>query len=142
MPFDFDAYNSVTGRSTIQLFSLLPSASAASGLQAAAAASKAAQRNATPVDTSGLDVQARLAGRRADNYQRLSAKLDQVVESVTDARDTLLELKEFLSDMRGLVVLSQGSTIDDAERRQHADTFDQLLGKLNLKVQSERRCRG
>lgn len=135
--FDFDAYNSVTGPLSIQLFSLLPSASAASGLKAAAAASKSAQRvKPNSVDTSGLEVQGRLAAQRADNYQRLSSKLNRVVDDVTEARDTLVELKTFLSDLRNLVVLSQGSTIDDAERRQHADTFNQILGKLNLKVQA------
>jgi hypothetical protein len=135
--FDFDAYNSVTGPLSIQLFSLLPGASAASGLKAAAAASKLAQRTKpSSVDTSNIEIQGRLAEQRAKNYQRLSGKLNRVVDDVTDARDTLLELKTFLSDLRNLVVLSQGATIDDAERRQHADTFNQILGKLNLKVQS------
>lgn len=137
MAFDFDAYNSITGPLSIQLFSLLPSASAASGLRAAAAASASAQRTkANTVDTGSFARGARLAEQRANNYQRLSAKLESTVRSVTKARDTLVELKGFLSDLRKLVVLSQSGSIDDAERRQHADSFDQILGKLNIKVRS------
>ena len=81
-------------------------------------------------------MEGRLADRRADNYQRLQPKLDSTVRAVTKARDTLVELKTFLSDMRRLVVLSQGDTIDDDERRQHADTFNQILGNLNIKVRA------
>lgn len=137
MAFNYDSYNSITGPLSLQLFSILPSASAASGLKAAAAASASAQRNqSNSIDTSGLEGKARLAEQRANNYQRLSAKLERVVNDVTDARDTLVKLKTFLSDLRSLVVLSQGDTIDDAERRQHADTFNQILGKMNIKVQS------
>lgn len=135
--FDFDAFNSITGPLSNELFSLLPRASAASGLRAAAAASAAAQRNKTnTLDTGSFEREARLAQQRAKNYQRLSAKLEFTVNAVTDARDTLVEVKGLLSDLRKLVVLSQGDTIDDAERRQHADTFDQILGKLNIKIQS------
>jgi len=136
--FDYDAFNSVTGPLSIQLFSLLPSASAASGLKAAAAASARAERlkASKSNDTSGIEGQARLAEQRAKNYQRLSSKLNRTVDDVTDARDTLVGLKTFLADMRKLVVLSQGDTITDDERRQHADTFNQLLGKLNIKVAS------
>lgn len=135
--FDYDAFNKVTGPLNFELFSLLPGAAAASGLRAAAAASAAAQRNKTNnVEIDVFAREARLAEQRADNYQRLSSKLDSTVRAVTKARDTLVELKEFLSDLRNLVVLSQNGSIDDAERRQHADTFNQILGKLNIKVRS------
>lgn len=138
MAFDFDAFNTVNGRLGVQLFSLLPTLSAANGLKTAAAANAAAQREIQnrKIDTSGIEVEARLADRRADNFQRLQPKLDSTVKAVTRARDTLLELKTFLSEMRRLVVLAQGDTIDDDERRQHADTFNQLLGKLNIKVRA------
>lgn len=137
MAFDFDAYNSVTGPLGIELFSLLPSASAASGLRAAAAASASVQRTkANTVDTGSFAREVRLAEQRADNYQRLSVKLESTVKAVTKARDTLVTLKGFLSDLRKLVVLSQSDSIDDAERRRHADSFDQIVGKLNIKVRS------
>lgn len=131
-------FSSLGGTAGFGLFSLLPSVSAASGLKAAAFASAKVQRgkNAEQIDTSGLGVKANIAERTARNYQRLSFKLDSVVDSVTDARDTLVELKDYLSQMRRLVVLSQSDTITDDERRQHANSFDQLLGKLNIKVAS------
>jgi hypothetical protein len=134
--FNFDAFNATNQSLGLQLFSALPSASAAAGLKAAAAASAKVQRakNAEQVDTSGLEVKGHLAERTARNYQRLSVKLDRVVSEVTEARDTLVELKTYLSDLRRLVVLAQGDTIDDDERRKHADTFDQILGNLNSKV--------
>jgi len=135
--FDFDRYNTINGALGVQLFSLLPGATAASGLRAAAAANASAQRTKpNTVDTGRFDREARLAGQRAKNYQRLSAKLESTVRSVTKARDTLVEIKGFLSELRRLVVLSQDGAIDDAERRQHADTFNQILGKLNIKIQS------
>ena len=52
------------------------------------------------------------------------------------ARDTLVDLKKLLSDMRKQIVLAQSTEIDDTQRAIHADTFDQLLGQLNLKVRS------
>jgi hypothetical protein len=136
--FDYSAFNSQTGVMGLQLFSLLPSASAASGLQVAAAANAKAQRarDAQPIDTSGLSVKASIAERTAFNYQRLTSKLNSTVRETTNARDTLVDLKTILSDMRRLIVLSQGDTITDDERRQHANEFDQLLGKLNIKVSS------
>lgn len=136
MAFDFDSFDSVNRSLGLQLFSALPGVSAANGLKAAAAASAKAQRTrgVDAIDTSGLEIKGRLAQRTADNYQRLSAKLDRAVASVTEARDTLVELKTYLSDLRRLVVLSQSDTIDDDERRQHADSFDQILGNLNIKV--------
>ena len=136
MAFDYKANNTLTATLGFQLFSVLPSASAVSGLKAAAAASAKVQRTkkTQTFDTSGIEAKARQAQRTADNYQRLSSRLDRAVKTVTKSRDTLVEIKTFLSDMRRLIVLSQGDTITDAERRQHADTFDQLLGKLNIKV--------
>ena len=138
MAFDLDAFNSLTGSFNAQLFAALPSANAASGLRAAALASATAQRRAAGVSdgSSTLESNARRAEQQARTYQRLSSQLDRAVTTVTKARDTLQELKTFLADMRKLVVLAQGDTIDDAERRQHADTFNQLLGKLNIKVRS------
>jgi len=136
--FDYSGFNSRTGVMGLQLFSLLPTASAATGLQVAAAATAKAQRarDAHPIDTSGLAVKASIAERTAHNYQRLAGKLDTTVREVTDARDTLVDLKSILSDMRRLIVLSQKDNITDDERRQHANEFDQLLGKLNIKVSS------
>jgi hypothetical protein len=136
--FDYSAFNTRTGVMGLQLFSLLPNASTAFGLKAAAAASAKAQRarDSQPIDTSGLSVKASIAERTAFNYQRLTSKLNSTVRDVTKARDTLVDLKTILSDMRRLIVLSQGDTITDDERRQHANEFDQLLGKLNIKVSS------
>lgn len=136
MAFDYGKFNSQTGVLGLQLFASLPSVSTASGLKAAAAASAKAQRanNATKIDTSGLSVKASIAERTARNYQRLSVKLDNTVDAVTSARDTLVKLKETLAEMRRLIVLAQKDNVTDEERRKHADTFDQLLGKLNIKV--------
>lgn len=138
MAFNIGLFNSQTGALGLQLFSVLPSASAAYGLKTAAAASASLQRvkSSQNFDTNGLTVKAHLAQRTASNYERLSYKLDSTVKAVSTARDTLVGLKDILSAMRRLVVLSQGDTVTDDERRQHANEFDQLLAKLNIKVSS------
>jgi hypothetical protein len=134
--FDYGNFNSQTGVLGLQLFSSLPSVATASGLKAAAAAAAKAQRtrDSKSLDTSGLSVKASIAERTANNYQRLSNRLDNTVDAVTGARDTLVGLKTVLSDMRRLIVLSQKDNLTDDERRLHANEFDQLLGKLNIKV--------
>jgi hypothetical protein len=138
LAFDFDRFNSINGALGAELFSLLPGVGTASGLKAAAAATASARRaNARKsLGTNNIEGDARLAEQRANNYRRISAGLDRAVRSVTSARDKLLELKGILSDMRKQIVLAQSDTIDDTQRRKHAQTFDQLLGKLNSKVSS------
>lgn len=138
MAFDFDRFNSISGQLGAGLFALLPGVSTASGLKAAAVATASAQRrNArTPYDPSSIRGEARAAEQRAHNYRRLQSKLDRTVRATTKAVDKLVELKTILSDMRKQIVLAQSDTIDDTQRRQHAQTFDQLLGKLNSKVRA------
>jgi hypothetical protein len=135
--FDFDGFNSLSGQLSVGLFSVLPGVATASGLKAAAAASASAQRaNARKASSApdGLDGEARLAEQRANNYRRLSAGLDRTVRATQRAYDKLQDMKVILSDMRKQIVLAQSDTIDDTQRRKHAQTFDQLLGKLNSKV--------
>lgn len=116
------------------LFSALPGAAAARGLQAAAAA----QRSAAPEVSDGNDreVTARIAERRGKNFARLTSRLERVEATVNEARETLLELKKTLAYMRKQIVLAKSAEIDDTQRRKHANLFDQALGKLNLKVRS------
>ena len=137
MAFDFDSFNTLNGQLGIGLFSALPGVATASGLKAAAAANAAAQRanarNAAD-EPNGIEGEARLAARRAHNYGRLSARLDRTVRATERAYDKLLEIKDILIDMRKQIVLAQSDTIDDTQRRKHAQAFDQLLGKLNSKI--------
>jgi hypothetical protein len=136
--FDYKSFNIQTGQLATGLFALLPAVGSANGLKAAAAAGAAVTReNATETYTARkFKSQGRLAEQRGNNYQRLSAKLDSTVRAVTRSRDKLVDLKQILSDMRKQIVLAQSGTIDDAQRAQHANTFDQLLGKLNSKVRA------
>jgi hypothetical protein len=138
LAFDLNSFNSAYDQLSAGLFSLLPSVSSASGLKAAAAANAAVQRAKAnkPYNPNNIQSAARLADQRGNNYQRLSMKLDSTVSAVTDARDTLVSLKQILSDMRQQIVLAQSDTLDDTERAKHANKFDQLLGQLNIKVQS------
>ncbi len=137
MAFDFDSFNTLNGQLGLGLFSALPGVATASGLKAAAAANAAAQRanarNATD-EPNGIEGEGRLAARRAHNYQRLSGRLDRTVRATERAYDKLLEIKDILIDMRKQIVLAQSDTIDDTQRRKHAQSFDQLLGKLNSKI--------
>lgn len=123
---------------SLNLFSALPSASTANGLLAAARASSSAARNRSTerLDFTNIEGKARLAEQRAKNFSRLSSKLERTTAAVTDARDTLVDIKKLLSDMRKQIVLAQSTTIDDSQRAIHADTFDQLLGQLNIKVRN------
>ncbi len=107
-------------------------------MKAAAAANATLQRKTAAQNSSAKSLQAtvHLADQRAYNYQRLQGKLDSTVSAVTDARDTLVSLKQILSDARQQIVLAQDPSLDSTERAKHANNFDQLLGQLNLKVQS------
>ncbi|MCG8546744.1 MAG: hypothetical protein MJE12_21325, partial [Alphaproteobacteria bacterium] len=134
--FDFDSFSTRNAQLGATLFTALPSFSAAQGLRAAARASASALRTRDDAGASDLERAARLAKQEARNFGRLSAKLDRTVATVEKASEKLLELKEILADMRKQIVLAQSGTIDDTQRRVHADTFDQLLGKLNIKVRS------
>lgn len=131
---DFSRLNALS----LSLFSALPGASTSNGLLAAARASASAARDRATerVDFSNIEGKARLAEQRAKNFSRLSSKLERTTAAVTDARDTLVDIKKLLSDMRKQIVLAQSGTIDDTQRAVHADTFDQLLGQLNIKVRN------
>jgi flagellin-like hook-associated protein FlgL len=120
------------------LVSLLPNVSAGRTLQSAARANAAALRAGrnNRIDLNSLDGEARLAGQRATAYGRLSSKLTRTVNAVEKARDKLLEIKDILSDMRKQITLAQSGTIDDSQRRQHANEFDRLLGSLNIKARN------
>lgn len=130
---DFNKRSSALG---LGLVGLLPNASAARGLAAAAHAASAAQRDrqAKPLDLDNIDGKARAARQRANNFNRLQSKLDDVTRRVGKAHDTLVALKGILTAMRKQIVLAQDATIDDSQRRQHANEFDRLLGELNIKV--------
>ncbi len=131
---DFSRLNALS----LSLFSVLPGASTSGSLLSAAraGASAARARSVEGVDFTNIEGKARLAEQRAKNFSRLSSKLERTTAAVTDARDTLGDLKKILSDMRKQIVLAQSDTIDDTQRAVHADTFDQLLGQLNIKVRN------
>jgi hypothetical protein len=134
--FSLSAFNRRTTELGIGVFGVLPNAAAAKGLSAAAKAATAAQRSrqAKPVDLNNMEGKARAARQRADNFDRLQPKLDDVTRRVEKARDKLVDLKETLTAMRKQIVLAQDTTIDDTQRRLHANEFDRLLGNLNIKV--------
>ena len=120
------------------LVSLLPNVSSSRNLQGAARANAAALRAGQNV-RSGVDTlegEARLAGQRATAYGRLGSKLTRTVKAVEKAHGKLLEIKEILSDMRKQITLAQSGTIDDTQRRLHANEFDRLLGTLNIKARN------
>ncbi len=123
---------------SLNLFASLPNASTSNSLLAAARASSSAARDRATerVDFTNIEGKARLAEQRAKNFGRLTSKLERTTAAVSDARDTLLDVKKLLSDMRKQIVLAQSGTIDDTQRAVHADTFDQLLGQLNIKVRN------
>ncbi len=120
------------------LFAALPAVASASGLKAAAAANASVQRAAAAKQSRAQSLQGTvsIANQRAFNYQRLQPALDSAVSAVTNGRDTLVSLKQILSDMRKQIVLAQNDPGDATQRAQYANTFDQLLGQLNIKVQS------
>ena len=119
------------------LFSVLPDAAAARGLQSAARASAAAARN-RPVDTETRQLQsaARTAKSEAQDLGRITGRLDRVVKTVEKALERLVDIKTNISDMRRQVVTARSTSISDNERHVFADRFDQFLGKLNLRVKT------
>jgi hypothetical protein len=136
--FSLDNFNFNYDQLSAGLFASLPAVASASGLKAAAAANATVQRAIAAKQSSAkaLQVPASLASQRAYNYQRLQTKLDSTVSAVTDARDTLVSLKQILSDARQQIVLAQDTSLDATERAKHANKFDQLIGQLNIKVRS------
>jgi len=119
------------------LFSVLPDAAASRGLQSAARASAVAARNRTAdIETRQLQSKARTAKREAQDLSRITARLDRVVRTVEKAVERLGEIKTNITDMRRQVVTAKGDSVPTSERRVFADRFDQILGKLNLRIKT------
>lgn len=132
------AFGSRNNALAVSLVSFLPDVAAARSLQAVARATAGARGVDHGIRTgpNTLEGQARLAKQRAADYGRLGFKLESTVKSVERGRDKLVGFKEILSDMRKQITLAQSTTIDDTQRRQHANEFDRLLGVLNTKARS------
>jgi hypothetical protein len=117
------------------LFSLLPDAAAARGLQSAARSSAAtARQRLQDIETSGLASKARTARQEAQNLSRITGRHDRAVNVLEKAIDRLTEIKTNVADMRRQVVTAKDPSVDAEERRVFGDRFDQFLGKLNLRV--------
>lgn len=120
------------------LISALPDLSASQTLMTAARASSAAKRRqgAAGVDNLALERKARLAQQRADNYSRLSAKLETTVRAVERSVEKLHEIRDILIEMRRHIVLAQNPDLSNSQRLRHANEFDRLLGQINIKTRS------
>ena len=119
----------------LELFSLLPNASAARGLRIAAAAQKRIKTEPVQQDRN-IDLAARQAEQKAKDLTRIKSKLDAVNSIVKRAREKLDEIRLLIVDMRKAVELSQKSTATDEEKRTQANVFDQKLGLINIKVRN------
>lgn len=134
----YNGFSSLENALAYNLISSLPDLSASRSLMTAARANTAAKRKqaAERPETMALERKARLAQRHAQNYSRLSAKLDMTVRNVEKAVDRLKEFRDILIDMRRRIVLAQNPDLTDSQRLRHANEFDRLVGQLNIKARS------
>lgn len=137
--FSFSARNSVGVLSTSPdgLFSALPSAAAARGLQVAARANgRADQDKQYQNQLNELELKARAARREANNLNRVTGRIDRAEKTIEKGIERLNEIKTIIADMRRQAVTAQDPSVDAEARRNFAERFDQFLGKLNLRVRT------
>lgn len=119
------------------LFSAVGFASAARTAKVAAVASTSGPSGpAFSPDQARLDARARESTRQVEAYTKLKVKQNRAVKTIQKAVDRLTEMKNILLEARELIVHAQQTGKTSQELRDLANSFDQKLGKLNLKAKS------
>lgn len=117
------------------LFSAVGSASAARTQQVAAVARTGGPSRAeVNPDQARLDARAREAVRAVQGFTKLKVKQDRAVSTIEKAVERLTEMKNILLEARELIVNAQQAGTTPEALRDLANSFDQKLGKLNLRA--------
>lgn len=85
-------------------------------------------------DQARLDSRAREATRQVEAYSKLKVRQNRAVKTLEKATERLTEMKNILLEARELIVNAQVAGKTSEELRDLANSFDQKLGKLNLKA--------
>ena len=116
------------------LFSL-GNAAAARNVQIAARARTSGPSGPTiNPDQARLDAQAREATRQVQGFTKLKVKQDRAVRTIEKAVERLTEMKNILLEARELIINAQETGVTAEAQRDLANSFDQKLGKLNLRA--------
>ncbi len=117
------------------LFFAIGDANAARTLQIAARARTSGPRGPElNANQSRLDAQARESIRQVNAFSKLKVKQDRAVKTLEKAVERLTEMKNILVEARELIVNAQQSGVTAEAQRDLANSFDQKLGKLNLRA--------
>ncbi|NKB55718.1 MAG: hypothetical protein GKS00_05215 [Alphaproteobacteria bacterium] len=128
-------FNSTTLRLNQSLFNAVGSAAAARTARVAAIA-----RNSGPsapnfnADQSRLDARARESTRQVEGFSKLKVRQQRAVKTVEKATERLTEMKNILLEARELITNAQKTGVTAEAQRDLANSFDQKLGKLNLRA--------
>ncbi len=116
------------------LFSLGNAAAARNVQLAARARTSGPSRAEINPDQARLDARAREAVRQVQGFTKLKIKQDRAVRTLEKAVERLTEMKDILLEARELIVNAQDVGATAEAQRDLANSFDQKLGKLNLRA--------
>lgn len=117
------------------LFNAIGSANAVRTLQVAARArTSGPSRAEINPDQARLDAQAREAIRQVQGFTKLKVRQDRAVRTLEKSVERLTEMKDILLEARELIINAQDAGATTEARRDLANSFDQKLGKLNLRA--------
>jgi hypothetical protein len=117
------------------LFNAIGNAAAAHTARVAAIA-----RNSGPAgpelnpDQGRLDARARASTRQVEAYSKLKIKQNRAIRTIEKAVDRLTEMKNILLEARELIINAQDPAATAETQRDSANSFDQKIGKLNLRA--------
>lgn len=81
-----------------------------------------------------LDARAREATRQVEGFSKLKVRQDRAVKTLEKATERLGEMKTILLEARELIANAQQPGVTAEAQRDLANSFDQKLGKLNLRA--------
>lgn len=85
-------------------------------------------------DQARLDAQARQARRTVEGFSKLKIKQNRAVRTLEKAVERLTEMKNILLEARELIINAQDPGATAEAQRDLANSFDQKIGKLNLRA--------
>lgn len=122
---------------TASLISALSQANVANNVRTAARARQNSRLSPPRDPNQGrLDAQSREATRQVQAYSKLKSRQSSAVKTITKATTRLNDIKTLLLEAREFIVKADRASTSVADQKLFANQFDQLIGKINLKVKT------
>ena len=133
----FGIHDSKKPSATASLIGALSQANIAKNVQLAARVRQGSQLKPPKDPNQGrLDSQLREATRQIQAYSKLKTRQNNALKTISKATTRLNDIKTLLLEARELIVKADRATTAVEDKRLFADQFDQLIGKINLKVKT------